>query len=220
MSSLLSVTKMSKEVLILTIIGTTIITSLLSTTGTSRYGGILSLPLFPVVNVWALNVTGTEGPDTLTGTAEKDYIYGYGGDDRISGLEEDDRIRGGKGDDTIHGDDGRDRILGGSGNDVIFGDDGNDVLIGGPGDDTLTGGLGKDTFRCGEGNDTVMDFNRAEDTINATAAGCENMIPSSSPTTEDTDIDAPTKQLETDDTTKNIFNIPLDQEDGEDDGGG
>ena len=50
-----------------------------------------------LTNVWALNVTGTEGPDTLTGTAEKDSIYGYGGDDMISGLDAGDQIRGGKG---------------------------------------------------------------------------------------------------------------------------
>src|SRR3954453_11134245 len=100
---------MSKEILILTTIGTLAIIALLSTTAISRFGGILSLPL-PIANVWALNVTGTEGPDTLKGTADKDIIRGYGGNDIISGFSGNDAIRGGKGDDTIHGDDGRDRI--------------------------------------------------------------------------------------------------------------
>src|SRR4030095_13569260 len=111
---------MSKEVLILTIIGIAIITAILSTTAISLFGGVLSLPS-PLAKVWALNVTGTEGDDTLTGTAEKDFIYGYGGTDMISGLEAGDKIRGGAGDDTIHGEKGNDRIRAGSGNDMIFG---------------------------------------------------------------------------------------------------
>jgi Ca2+-binding RTX toxin-like protein len=194
---------MSKRLLILTIIGIAIITALLSTTTISLFGGILlSLPSSPVVNVWALNITGTQGDDTLDGTAEKDYIYGYGGNDIISGLEGGDRIRGGKGDDTIHGDQGNDRIRAGSGNDLIFGDDGNDVLIAGRGNDTLTGGPGKDTFNCGEGIDTVTDASTAEnDNVTAT---CENTSSSSSPPPPST----------TDDITKNPFNLPLDQGNG------
>ncbi len=161
----------------MTIIGITIITIFLSTTAISLFGVILSLPS-PVANVWALNVTGTEGPDTLTGTADKDYIYGYGGDDMISGLDAGDQIRGGNGDDTIHGDKGNDRIRGGSGNDMIFGDDGNDVLIAGRGDDTLTGGPGKDTFNCGEGIDKVTDASTADN--DSATATCENISPSTS----------------------------------------
>jgi Ca2+-binding RTX toxin-like protein len=196
---------MSKEVLILTIIGTATVFAILSTTVISLFGGILSLPS-PIVNVWALNVTGTDGPDTLTGTAEKDYIYGYGGDDMISGLEGGDQIRARDGDDTIHGDQGRDRIRAGSGNDLIFGDDGNDVLIAGPGDDTLTGGPGKDTFNCGEGIDTVTDASTAEnDNVTAT---CENTSSSSTPPPSTTD-----------DITRNPFNLPLDQGNGAADDG-
>ena len=180
---------MSKEVLILSIIVTAVLTALLSTTGESRFGGML-LPSSPIVNVWALNITGIEGPDMLTGTAEKDTIRGYGGDDIISGLGGNDQIRGDSGDDTIHGDEGRDRIRGDNGNDVLFGDDGNDLLIAGPGDDKLTGGPGKDTFNCGEGNDTVIDVDRVvNDTV---MASCENTSssPSSPPTTGNVDINA------------------------------
>jgi hypothetical protein len=75
---------MSKEVLKLTIVGTSIIFALLSTTVTMTSvfdDGILSV-LSPLPNVWALNVTGTPGPDTLTGTAESDNIRGHGGDDK------------------------------------------------------------------------------------------------------------------------------------------
>ena len=172
----------------MTIIGITIITIFLSTTAISLFGVILSLPS-PVANVWALNVTGTEGPDKLTGTAEKDSIYGYGGDDMISGLDAGDQIRGGKGVDTIHGDKGNDRIRGGSGNDMIFGDDGNDVLIAGRGDDTLKGGPGKDTFNCGEGIDKVTDASTADN--DSATATCENISPSTStspPSTADVNV--------------------------------
>jgi aldose sugar dehydrogenase len=162
-----------KGVLMLTIIGIAIITIFLSMTAIPLFGGILSLPSSsPVVNVWALNVTGTQGDDTLTGTPQQDTIRGYGGDDIISGLARGDKIRGDGGDDTIHGNDGRDRIRGDRGNDMIFGDDGNDVLIAGPGNDTLTGGPGKDTFNCGEGVDTVKDFDPAEN--DSMTAPCEN----------------------------------------------
>src|SRR5919112_6280795 len=177
---------MSKEVLILTTIGALAILTLLSTTALSRFGAILSPPL-TVANVWALNVTGTEGPDTLKGTADKDIIRGYGGDDIISGFSGNDGIRGGRGDDTIHGDEGKDRIRGDSGNDVIFGDDGNDLLIAGPGDDKLTGGPGKDTFNCGEGNDTVVDVDQVvNDTV---MASCENTSSSSSAPSKTSSVD-------------------------------
>ena len=211
---------MSKDALILTIIGTAIIAALLSittsTTTISLFGGILSLPSSPLVDVWALNVTGTEEPDTLTGTAEKDYIRGYRGGDMISGLEGNDQIRGDGGNDTIHGGDGRDRIRGDRGNDVIFSDDGNDMLIAGPGDDSLTGGPGKDTFNCGEGNDIVMDF---DPVINDTVmASCETTNP---PSTADEDAainissNLPEEQA-ADDIPINPFNISLlEEENGE-----
>ena len=211
---------MSKDALILTLIGTAIIAALLSTTTStttiSLFGGILSLPLSPIANVWALNVTGTEGPDTLTGTAEKDTIRGYGGADMISGLEGNDQIRSDGGDDTIHGNDGRDRIRGDRGNDVIFGNDGNDMLIAGPGNDSLTGGPGKDTFNCGEGIDTVMDF---DPVINDTVmASCENTNPLST-ADEDAAINISSNLPEeqaADDIPINPFNISLlEEENGE-----
>jgi Ca2+-binding RTX toxin-like protein len=199
------IAKMSKGLLMLTIIGTAIITATLSTTTISLIGGILSLPLSSslVVNVWALNVTGTPEPDTLTGTAERDTIRGYEGDDIISGIDGNDQIRGDAGADTIHGDAGRDRIRSDNGKDVIFGDDGNDILIGGRSNDTLTGGPGKDTFNCGEGIDTVTDFDLV---INDTVmASCENISSSSS---------SPSSASTIDNITKNPFNLPLDQGNG------
>jgi Ca2+-binding RTX toxin-like protein len=199
---------MSKEFFILTLVGTAIIGTLLSsTTALSLFGGVLSLPS-PVANVWALNITGTAGPDTLTGTPDKDVIKGLGGNDMISGREGGDVLSGGPGDDTIHGDAGRDRITGGAGNDKLFGDGGPDMLNGGAGDDTLTGGPGKDRFNCGAGVDTVTDFNPAED--NNTLIGCENARPVSTTTsTPSTGTNTPSPATGgAADITKNPFNIP------------
>jgi Ca2+-binding RTX toxin-like protein len=202
---------MSKEVLILTIFGIAIIAAVLSTTTTiSIYDGILSLPS-PVVNVWALDINGTEEADTLNGTMEKDVIRGRGGDDMISALDGNDQIRGDAGADTIHGDNGRDRIRGDRGNDVLFGDAGNDILIAGPGDDTLTGGPGKDTFNCGDGIDMVTDFNPAED--DNMLVNCESPPPLTTTTTD-------SESLEVDDTTENPLDSPFDEGDVEDDGDG
>jgi hypothetical protein len=83
-------------------------------------------------------ITGTEGPDRLTGTRRDDVICGLGGDDTI---------RAGGGDDIVYGDAGADRADGGDGDDVLYGGDapdrlrgdrGRDILAGGPGPDTLT----------------------------------------------------------------------------------
>jgi Ca2+-binding RTX toxin-like protein len=217
---------MSKEVLMLAIIiiGTTTITATLQSGTISSIGQILPVP--SLTTVWALNVTGTPGSDTLSGTAERDTIRGYGGDDILSGLEGNDRIRADRGADTIHGDKGSDRIRGDIGNDVIFGDDGNDILTGGRGNDTLTGGPGKDSFNCGAGVDTVTDF---DPVINDTVmASCEN-ISSSSPTTDDTSSSPPPTTDDTalntpipsaEDLMPNSFDDPLDEEnvDGQNDG--
>jgi aldose sugar dehydrogenase len=190
----------------LTITVIAIITIFLSITAISLFGGKLSLPPPAVVNVYALNVTGTEGDDTLNGTVQQDTIRGYGGNDMISGLEAGDKIRGDGGDDTIHGDQGRDRIRGDKGNDMIFGDDGNDVLIAGPGNDTLTGGPGKDTFNCGEGVDTVTDFSTADnDSMTAICENTNSFSPSPSTAGVNVSINAPPPEP----ITKKAKEVPI-----------
>lgn len=92
-----------------------------------------------------MQITGTDGPDALDGSADPDAIEGHEGDDRLYGHG---------GDDTLEGDDG---------NDLLAGGDGDDLLDGGAGDDRLWGGEGADTivFRDGYGHDVVMDFDVA-----------------------------------------------------------
>lgn len=76
-------------------------------------------------------VIGTNGDDTITGSAAGDCIVGGGGDDTIDGQA---------GDDVVLGGDGADRIDGGAGNDRLYGEAALDRLVGGPGADLLDGG--------------------------------------------------------------------------------
>jgi len=83
-----------------------------------------------------VNRIGTDGKDTLLGTAGPDGILGLGGKDTLKGLQ---------GKDGLCGGDGRDTLKGGKGKDVLKGGKGNDTLIGGKGKDKCKGGAGKDT---------------------------------------------------------------------------
>jgi Ca2+-binding RTX toxin-like protein len=142
--------------------------------GSANYIGFTS-SLSPV----AVNLTGTDGmdtlhgsdlADTLSGGGSKDWIYGHGGNDLIHGGDEQgqylgDWIDGGAGNDTIYGEAGPDSLQGGTGNDWLIGGEGNDtldagdgddLLEGGAGNDSLTGGSGLDTLRGGDGDDTLQ----------------------------------------------------------------
>ena len=83
-------------------------------------------------------ISGTPGPDNLTGTGNDNTIFRFGGDDMLFGSAGDDFIRGDEGDDISGG---------GPGNDSIFAgpdDDGNDISIGGDGDDVIGTSVGDD----------------------------------------------------------------------------
>ncbi len=109
-------------------------------------------------------ITGTTGPDQLTGTPDADVICGLGGNDTIDAGAGNDIIVGGPGADKVSGGDGDDRAYGGPGDDVIRGQAGNDTLAGGAGFDRLEAGDGNDTLTedsgwnwldAGPGNDTI-----------------------------------------------------------------
>jgi len=85
---------------------------------------------------FGLFIEGSDGNDTLYGTANADEIHGGGGADIVYG---------GGGDDLIFGETGNDSLSGGLGNDLLDGGIGNDVLAGGAGADRLIGGEGFDT---------------------------------------------------------------------------
>ncbi|HEU4968262.1 calcium-binding protein [Sphingomonas sp.] len=105
-----------------------------------------------------MNITGTNGADTLNGTDDADVIRGRGGNDTILGLGGDDDIDGESGADTIDAGDGNDLVLGGRAeNDVIAGGGGADIyrLIAFENQtiirDTTTERYVEDTFDIGPG---------------------------------------------------------------------
>jgi Ca2+-binding RTX toxin-like protein len=107
----------------------------------------------------SLNLTGTEGNDTLLGATLADTLSGLDGDDRLEGRGGNDQLSGGAGDDTLDGGDGDDRISASDGNDIVFGGPGNDNIGGGLGNDTIDGGDGDDIIGGGFGADSITGGN-------------------------------------------------------------
>lgn len=99
--------------------------------------------------------SGSDGPDTITGSNFNDLMSGNGGDDQLYGGNNKDCLLGGPGNDRLYGENGNDVLLGGDGNDSLYGGAGNDVLYGGPGNDTLDGGPGNDTCYVQPGETSV-----------------------------------------------------------------
>ncbi|MBO1348607.1 MAG: hypothetical protein EBE86_014995 [Hormoscilla sp. GUM202] len=107
----------------------------------------------------SLDLSGSDGDDTL---------YADGGHDSMFGKAGDDLMNGGYGQDTLSGDEGNDTIHGGNGlgNDSITGGSGDDFLIFGNGNDTIDGGTGDDTFVLSDlGSDFIENFQIYEDLI-------------------------------------------------------
>ncbi|MFT8245402.1 Hint domain-containing protein [Roseomonas sp. BN140053] len=124
-------------------------------------------------------MSGTNGNDTLPGTAGDDEFFGNLGNDVLLGLGGNDTLFGGAGDDALAGGTGRDQLYGNSGDDVISGGGGadlldsgagNDILDGGAGDDSLYGGTGFNIMSGGAGQDTAF-FGGAYQDYNVTALG-------------------------------------------------
>jgi Ca2+-binding RTX toxin-like protein len=92
-------------------------------------------------------MVGTEGPDTLTGTAGKDVVSALGGNDTVNGLNGKDVICGGDGKDKLNGGNAKDTLLGGAGKDSLNGGNGKDKLLGQGGKDVCKGGKGDDAAK-------------------------------------------------------------------------
>jgi hypothetical protein len=97
---------------------------------------------------------GTDGDDTLIGTAAADNLYGFGGHDGLYG---------GAGDDHLYGGPGWDHLYGGAGNDVLAGGPASanwpsgdfsrrERLIGGAGNDVLESHIGASVLMDGFGS--------------------------------------------------------------------
>ncbi|MDI3308549.1 MAG: hypothetical protein QJR07_15765, partial [Acetobacteraceae bacterium] len=142
-------------------------------------------------------IEGTDGPDSLSATADGDILLGKGGNDTLNGaghfafvaywtspsavgvqLFSERANDGFSGTDTllnIHGVFGSafgDVILGSDLTDVLSGLDGDDSLLGLGGDDVLEGDTGDDSIDGGDGNDTInYSGNRSDYTITASDNG-------------------------------------------------
>ena len=99
---------------------------------------------------------GMAGDDTILGGAGKDLIEGGAGNDSLSGLKGDDTLAGQAGDDRLNGGEGDDDIYGGTGDNTVFGNDGYDIIAGWDGADSLVGGAGTDFILGGAGADTLL----------------------------------------------------------------
>lgn len=85
----------------------------------------------------ALNGTGNERDNQITGNAEGNRLFGREGHDQLFGNA---------GADALNGHDGNDLLFGGLGADSLNGGAGDDRLTGGEGRDIMVGGLGFDDF--------------------------------------------------------------------------
>ncbi len=125
-------------------------------------------------NLFAGNVIGTTGNDSIDGGDNNDNIYGLEGDDILNGNLGDDLLDGFRGIDSLNGGAGNDSFRGGKDDDILIGGEGADILNGERGDDILTGGADPDLFVFDTdevfdanmlGIDSITDFNPVEDLI-------------------------------------------------------
>ncbi|NTV37917.1 MAG: calcium-binding protein, partial [Anaerolineales bacterium] len=105
---------------------------------------------------------GTNGNNTINGTAGIDMLFGLNGNDVLNGGAGGDLLCGGNGSDTLNGGAGNDTLDGGADDDTLNGGSGNDILRGMNGTDSLTGGTGADRFSGGLGLDVLVDYNPPE----------------------------------------------------------
>ena len=113
---------------------------------------------------------GTNGADTLTGSANADTLQGLDGNDLISGLDGNDLLEGGAGNDFLLGGAGNDTLRAGQGNDTIWAGAGNDRIEAQEGTNEVWAGTGNDTLIGGTGND-ILGGGADDDLIDARAGG-------------------------------------------------
>lgn len=130
-------------------------------------------------------IFGTDGADTIFGTAGDDIIdagdgndtvYGFSGNDIICGRDGEDRIDGGSGNDDVYGESDDDEVSGGSGNDLVSGGFGNDKVSGDSGKDMVLGGDGDDQLAGGTDKKDVCDGGAGTDSTFGFKHGCEKLI--------------------------------------------
>jgi len=144
---------------------------------------------------------GTDGPDTLNGSASSDFMDGRQDSDRLFGIEGhdsmygdtfaapdndtstdgNDLLRGGWGFDELIGYGGADRLVGGLRGDFIFAEEsseneGEDTVRGKTGNDFILARDGvKDTIICGRGTRDIVFFDKGG--VDTVADSCEEKNP-------------------------------------------
>lgn len=118
-----------------------------------------------------INIYGTEGDDTIDGTAQQEAVFGYGGNDTIYTRQGDDLVYGGDGDDVIDTCEGNDVIYGEAGNDTINSGAGDDIIYGGDGNDIITNSGGNDIIYGGSGDDTIKSTAKTTNKTHETLIG-------------------------------------------------
>jgi Ca2+-binding RTX toxin-like protein len=127
-----------------------------------RVGLIVTIALLLMVSAfasvaYAKTLVGTNGPDDLEGTNNRDTVYGLSGGDDINGKLGTDDLYGGRGGDEIKGRGHDDYIVGGLGHDELYG---------GFGDDRIEAADGlKDDVDCGTGEEDVASVDKGLDNV-------------------------------------------------------
>jgi RHS repeat-associated protein len=102
----------------------------------------------------AIAFDGLAGDDKITTGIYADQLFGGEGNDTISSNDGNDTLDGGSGSDILSAGKGNDSVLGGSGDDTLYGSKSKDEPYDSPsGNDTLNGGLGNDSLASGDGDD-------------------------------------------------------------------
>ncbi len=119
--------------------------------------------------VLALDVSGGQGPTSLTAAVSPRVRAGNSRANVLNGTSGPDLLRGLGGDDWLLGLGGADKLFGGAGNDHLVGGPGRDVLDGGTGKDRIEArDRARDVIRCGPGRDAVI-----ADRVDSVARTCE-----------------------------------------------
>ena len=128
-----------------------------------------------MLGVAALDLTGNDADNVLTGNAGNNRIEGLDGADDLDGAKGNDKLFGGAGDDELSGGKGKDKLYGGDQNDTLSGGKDADKLKGGYGDDRLIGGSGADKLKGDEGDDWLTGGKHADTFIFAGNFGIDTI---------------------------------------------
>lgn len=128
----------------------------LTALATVETGRLQSFETFAVALDLALEFSGRNIREIVTGSSYSDLIEGKGGADVLSGGDGQDTIRGNNGADVLYGGWGNDTLIGGQGRDTIYGEAGSDLIRTGSGDDSVEGGSGHDTIHAGTGTEVLL----------------------------------------------------------------